>query len=35
MPFSITVHHALADGAHIALFYENLERELKKFGEAE
>ncbi|MBR4657995.1 MAG: chloramphenicol acetyltransferase [Clostridia bacterium] len=32
MPVSITVHHALADGAHIARFYENLSAELEKYG---
>lgn len=30
MPVSILVHHALADGLHLAKFYENLDKELKK-----
>lgn len=30
MPVSVLAHHALVDGEHIAQFYENLEREIKK-----
>lgn len=31
MPVSILVHHALADGSHIARFYEMLDHELEKY----
>lgn len=30
MPLSVLVHHALADGVHIARFYKNVEEELNK-----
>lgn len=31
MPVSVLVHHALADGSHIAQFYNSLELETAKF----
>ena len=30
LPVTILAHHALVDGIHIALFYQNLEQEIKK-----
>lgn len=33
MPVSILAHHALVDGIHIAQFYENLNREIERFGQ--
>ncbi|MDO4493116.1 MAG: CatA-like O-acetyltransferase [Clostridia bacterium] len=33
MPVCIQVHHALADGRHIGLFFEGLTEELKRFAE--
>ena len=32
MPVSITVNHALADGYHVGLFFENYQKELDKIG---
>ena len=31
LPLTILVHHALADGSHIAQFYTNLNQEIEKF----
>ena len=28
LPVTLTVHHALADGLHISIFYQKLEEEL-------
>ena len=33
LPFTLLVHHALADGLHIARFYEALDRELENIAE--
>ena len=33
MPVSILVHHALVDGIHIALFYENLKNRIAEYSE--
>lgn len=35
LPVSILVHHALADGLHIARFYENLRDGIRGFADAE
>lgn len=35
LPVSILVHHALADGIHIARFYENLRDEIRRLAGAE
>lgn len=32
MPVSVLAHHALVDGIHIARFYQNLEKEIRKFA---
>ena len=31
LPVTLLVHHALVDGIHLARFFENLEKELRKF----
>ena len=33
LPVTLLVHHALADGIHLARFYEALDRELERLGE--
>ncbi len=30
MPVTIRVHHGLADGIHIARFYQNLEKQMQE-----
>ena len=33
MPVSVLAHHALVDGIHLARFYENLTREIRRTAE--
>ena len=33
MPVSVLVHHALVDGIQIARFYQNLDLQIRRFGE--
>ena len=34
MPLSVLVHHALADGVHIAKFYDEFEKQMKHLMDA-